>query len=1419
MNYLNGVEKFLKRCMKKRVTFNEGVVVAFLITGLFGLSSEIFAGYNNALLPSWQGIDGATIPGSWNFVVAESGTATGTTGTGNIILGRFAGAVTGTQNFVAGHNGAGAGTSGMNNIIMGQEAGKNVSGHNNVALGDRAGKDVSGNNNFAAGPYAAGTGVTGYYNIAIGNETGENVGYAGNIAGLESSNSSTGMGRNNIAIGRRAGNSVQGNENIAIGARVGETVGAKATSSSIGIYNVALGTDSGNRVEGKANVALGTNSGNDITGSYNLTFGDNSGKGITGDNNIVLGKKAGEGLGTIKASDTISIGTESLANKDKVTAMGYSAKALGQNTLALGGYTTADVANSVALGDHSITLASGTVTKGTAKDYTSQTMTGNSPFTLNFAGGDKVAGVVSVGSASGTRRIQNVAPGWIDEKSTDAINGSQLYALASTVANISASSASPIKYFSVKQTTDVANHKNDGATQEGAIAIGPNASATLKNSIVLGNGAKVNPEGGAGTNGIAIGTNARSHVMTNGNHEAIVTFGRDKANLAGGIAVGQDTHARIGNVELGNRDYRGQIGDFDLKGKDNWNITTGVGTTAVGDNSFAMGNFQSINGSYNVISKLEDVSTSYGSQFERGAKAVRNAAAAVQGFGASINGTLNSIEANENLEGPKGLFDALPLLSGKLPVTGLMYSGMSSSIVGTANRLNKSNGILIFGTGNEVSNSYLTPKDQLKVDSLKMDGVPFVGSINVPSSITTTSIKELSETFRKYSQNNRLASVGIIGGANKADYAVFSSINGVGNTLTGKGAAAALALTEKNTVYNTQNKYENFAAFNSITGYENKGTNVTHSIITGSWNELENTEKNIVMGNKHVLKGSTTDSATGNIILGFNKDKDTDDIKEGIDDAVTIGNNTKIGGNNAIAIGKEAQALGESSISIGTGNIVKANKSGAFGDPNIIEKDIKGSYAFGNDNVITTTNTFVLGNNINNKGNVDGMPVAIGNTVENSVYLGNASIIAKGAAVGTKNLKTDGTAGTTTTAGDTGEVSSATVNGVTYSGFAGATSTGAVTVGSAGAERRIMNVAAGEISKTSTDAINGSQLYVGLEKISLMPAMFYESALKSGDTYTKSTSIADIPISKLKMDFGYGIKAEKVTNSGEDIILVTLDKDSIKNDPDFKGPQGEKGEKGETGLAGPQGPAGKDGKNGIDGKPATAVVVNNNDGTHTFTVKNSDGTETSTVIRDGKDGNGGTGATETVVAGSTNVTVNNTKQNSTGGKEYTVDLAKDISINSVIAGNTKMDTNGVVINNGPSMTTSGIHAGDKKITNVVAGEADTDAVNVSQLKGVEKTINNNITNIEQRLDDVEGKMDKGFANLTAMATLEFMDLGVNQVAVGAAVGTYGGSQAVAVGVQGAPTENTRIYAKVSATPGRKAKTAAGVGATWRFNLK
>ena len=181
--------------------------------------------------------------------------------------------------------------------------------------------------------------------------------------------------------------------------------------------------------------------------------------------------------------------------------------------------------------------------------------------------------------------------------------------------------------------------------------------------------------------------------------------------------------------------------------------------------------------------------------------------------------------------------------------------------------------------------------------------------------------------------------------------------------------------------------------------------------------------------------------------------------------ATAIGSRSKADGTNAVAIGFNSVVTGNDSISIGTGNRVTGNNSGAFGDPSTVSG--QGSYSVGNNNTVSTNDTFVLGNDVKH-------------TVENSAILGAKSTArgGNGSKTGTlRNLKQDGTQGASTTAGSTGTVSTATVGYMTYGGFQGAKADGVVSVGAAGNERRIQNVAAGEISSTSTDAINGSQLY------------------------------------------------------------------------------------------------------------------------------------------------------------------------------------------------------------------------------------------------------------------------------------------------------------------------------------------------------
>lgn len=176
--------------------------------------------------------------------------------------------------------------------------------------------------------------------------------------------------------------------------------------------------------------------------------------------------------------------------------------------------------------------------------------------------------------------------------------------------------------------------------------------------------------------------------------------------------------------------------------------------------------------------------------------------------------------------------------------------------------------------------------------------------------------------------------------------------------------------------------------------------------------------------------------------------------------AVAIGRQTQAG-SQSIAIGDNAQATGDQSIAIGTGNVVAGKHSGAIGDPSTVKAD--NSYSVGNNNQFTDatqTDVFGVGNNITV-------------TESNSVALGSNSAISAGTHAGTQAKKSDGTAGTTTTAGATG----------TVKGFAGQTAVGAVSVGASGAERRIQNVAAGEVSATSTDAVNGSQLYKATQSI------------------------------------------------------------------------------------------------------------------------------------------------------------------------------------------------------------------------------------------------------------------------------------------------------------------------------------------------
>lgn len=178
-------------------------------------------------------------------------------------------------------------------------------------------------------------------------------------------------------------------------------------------------------------------------------------------------------------------------------------------------------------------------------------------------------------------------------------------------------------------------------------------------------------------------------------------------------------------------------------------------------------------------------------------------------------------------------------------------------------------------------------------------------------------------------------------------------------------------------------------------------------------------------------------------------------------------------GKNSIALGVDTVSIGDNSIGIGSLNEIRGEKSGAFGYYNIVNGNK--SYAIGNNNIIgkDVLNTFVLGNNIQAN-------------VENSIVLGNESTIEN-------PVKT----------------SSIVIKDKTYH-FAGEEPIGVLSIGADGKERTITHVAAGRINDSSTDAINGSQLFAIVESIKSLNSNIDSIANHTGNANNAINTIGSI---------------------------------------------------------------------------------------------------------------------------------------------------------------------------------------------------------------------------------------------------------------------------------------------------------------------
>ena len=244
---------------------------------------------------------------------------------------------------------------------------------------------------------------------------------------------------------------------------------------------------------------------------------------------------------------------------------------------------------------------------------------------------------------------------------------------------------------------------------------------------------------------------------------------------------------------------------------------------------------------------------------------------------------------------------------------------------------------------------------------------------------------------------------------------------------------------------------------------------------------------------------SLSDLGVGNHIIGNRSIVDLH-----ANNSLIVGNDSFAKGDDAIAIGHYARALADKSISIGTGNEVKGNKSSAIGDPSYIDTTATGTHVQGNDNGTATNpikaseSTFMGNTNLAGTAGTTGIHV-VGNN--NTVDSSNVMVMGNNVTVGT-GLDGAVVLGHASSADQYAAATDSTINGVTFeaAGYAGNTGLNKgsiVSVGATGTERQIKNVAAGAVTATSTDAVNGSQLYKTAETILKMPI---NMAGDSGDT-------------------------------------------------------------------------------------------------------------------------------------------------------------------------------------------------------------------------------------------------------------------------------------------------------------------------------
>lgn len=1017
-------------------------------------------------------------------------------------------------------------------------AGAQAAGNNSLAIGTLATSSIKNGGSSVDKAVAIGysAGVSDDKAIAIGSDAKSNSKSAsamGDTAQALAENALA-IGTNAQAAGVSSGaigtqNRVTGANTYVLGsqnstAATGTAADVSASNSGIFGNENRMEGDS-NRIVGNQNVlkmeSLSNNSSNletfeniFVTGNHNTVTGDPD-TSTAGDAGSVSDITVTGSKNTIQAKNQKNrnlTDIQIVGNQNTVDATTQNADL--SNTQILGSHVTATLGNSVYLGSNSAYVVSGATTKG-MDVY-------NSDGTYQYAGGTP-AGIVTVGSAGKERRIQNVAAGLVSAKSTDAVNGSQLYTMTR-----------PLRFAGDNSTigstseADV-NVLHRGSDQAMSFVGGADSSNLSNNNI----GVVADPSNNTITVKLAKDVTGLNSVTANTVNADTVKAGDTTVNnqgvtIAGGPSVTKDginaNSTKIINVTAGTADTDA-VNVSQLKEKTNELTEKGFGLKdengnivhkSLGDDIEVTGDGKNIstkveNGTLKVVLKDDLNVNSVTTTDADGNKTV------TQGSGM----TITDKDGNQTTINAGGI-----TITPKNPAAGT--SAVSLTEKGLDNGGNQIHNVAAGTAGTDAVNvSQL--KDEIAKNATKLvDGknttVTGTGTAADPYKVNVNDNLNLGEK----GDNGIDGSIGVAG---KDGSAV--TINGKDGSIGMNGKDGKDGLTMKSA--KGQDGVDGSNGANGMTRivYEDDG-HATHEVATlddglkfaGNTGSVAK-ELNSTM----TIKGNGTKAdaeydasniktvvdAQGDLVIGLDKNLKAD--------TVTVGGQGKDGAdgiNGAIGVkgadGKDGvtiSSIGKDGTNGTDGHIGINGKDGASADIHVVKgaNGVDGTDGYngtdgidrivyedhnGNTQTVATMNDGMkyggdVGNVINKK--LNGQVNVVGGITDSSKLSteDNIGVVSDGSdnlkVRLSKDLKGLDSVTTKTVTADTGNIT--TVNASTVDVGDTTITTGGMTIqnGSAGQDvtlnkdglnnggNKITNVAPGDISSTSTDAVNGSQLY------------------------------------------------------------------------------------------------------------------------------------------------------------------------------------------------------------------------------------------------------------------------------------------------------------------------------------------------------